>query len=78
VSWPARVDRLTAGGADLVVPCSFEPGSLLNLQFTSTRSAFSCNALACVVYSSYQSANECLVGCTFASELGPDELEALL
>src|SRR5438876_3293973 len=27
-SWPAHVSRLTASGADLVLPRSFEPGSL--------------------------------------------------
>ncbi|HMC63645.1 MAG TPA: PilZ domain-containing protein [Gemmataceae bacterium] len=76
--WAARVSRLTLSGADLILPRSFEPGSLLSMDLTDETGKFSRTMLACVVYTSNESESECAVACTFASELAPGELEMLL
>jgi hypothetical protein len=71
-----RVRNISRGGINLVVPQSFEPGSMLGIDLPSPDGHSSYTVLACVVHVTPQPAGEWGVGCTFSQELTDAELGA--
>jgi hypothetical protein len=72
----ARVRNISLGGVSLALDRPFEPGELLSVELPGATEESRCNVLACVVHVGEGSDGAWVVGCTFARELGEDDLEA--
>jgi hypothetical protein len=71
----ARVRNVSLGGVSLAVDRAFEPGELLSVELPGATEESRCTVLACVVHVSAAGPREWLIGCTFARELGEEDLE---
>jgi len=71
---PARVRDISRGGASLEVGRAFDPGELVSVELLGPNAAST--ALACVVHVNELADGSWLLGCTFAQELGDDDLAA--
>src|SRR5262245_4448824 len=71
---PARVRDISRGGASLEVGRAFDPGELVGVELLGPDATST--ALACVVHVSELGDGHWLLGCTFAQELGDDDLAA--
>jgi c-di-GMP-binding flagellar brake protein YcgR len=69
-----RVRNISANGINLVVPHHFEPGSMLGIELPGTLGQPSYRVLACVVHATATAEGQWALGCTFARELGDDDL----
>jgi hypothetical protein len=72
----ARVRNISLGGVSLSVDRPFEPGALLGVELPGATEQSFTNVLACVVHVSAAEAGEWILGCTFARELGEEDLRA--
>jgi hypothetical protein len=72
----ARVRNVSLGGVSLTVDRAFQPGDLLSVELPGATEATRCNVLACVVHVGQAAPGEWVVGCTFARDLGEEDLEA--
>jgi hypothetical protein len=70
----ARVQDISRGGISLLVNCHFEPGALLSVDLPGAGGRSS-QALAYVVRVSQHASGAYAVGCTFAAEIGDDDLQ---
>lgn len=76
--WSGRVQNISRGGVNLVVPRRFEPGTLLQIELQGPRDPEPQTVLARVVHTRTYDANHWALGCAFPWELGEDALHALL
>jgi hypothetical protein len=74
LSLSARVQNISRGGINLLVNCHFDPGAILRIDIPGT-AGYSSIVLAYVVRVNPSKAGEYALGCTFASELGDDDLQ---
>jgi hypothetical protein len=71
-----RLRNISLGGVSLGVDQPFEPGDLLSVELPGATEQSRCTALACVVHASEGAEGGWILGCTFARELGEEDLEA--
>jgi hypothetical protein len=69
-----RVQDISRGGIHLLVNRRFEPGALLSVDLPGAGDGSGCTALAYVVRVSARPGGDWAVGCTFATELGDEDL----
>jgi hypothetical protein len=72
----ARLRNISLGGISLRVDRPFEPGDLLSVELPGATEQSFCTALACVVHASQGAEEGWILGCTFARELGEEDLAA--
>jgi hypothetical protein len=73
----AKVQDISRGGINLRVNRWFEPGTLLSIQLPDPSVDNASTVLAYVVRSNPKADGEWSLGCTFATELGADDLQPL-
>jgi hypothetical protein len=73
-SGTATVRNISAGGISLIMDREFSPGQLLSIELPDNGSEAT-SVLACVVYVNAEADGRWAVGCTFASDLGPADLQ---
>ena len=71
----ARVQDVSRGGIRLVVDRPFEAGELLSVELPAAEGHAPSTVLACVVRAAAGDGGSWSVGCTFAAELGEDDLQ---
>jgi hypothetical protein len=72
----ARIRDISLAGIQLTVDRAFEPGSLLTVELPAVREGERRTVLACVVHVRAVGDKEWAIGCSFARELGDDDLAA--
>ncbi len=72
----ARVRDVSRGGIHLVLDRPFEAGEMLSVELPAAEGQPPSTVLACVVRASEAEGGAWSVGCTFAAELGEDDLQA--
>jgi hypothetical protein len=75
--WPAKVVNVSANGVGLVVTRVFAPGEVLCIELPRPTGEPCRTVLACVVHATRREDGRWLLGCSFAAELGGDDLRAL-
>jgi hypothetical protein len=70
----ARVQDVSRGGINLVVSRPFQGGELLSVELPGVDGQAPSTVLACVVRAEAWPGGEWSLGCTFAAELGDDDL----
>jgi hypothetical protein len=78
LTWKAKIRNISTRGLGLVLGRRFEPGAGLAIEIPETDTRPADTLLAKVVRVNPQPDGSWLLGCAFVSELGDDELEALL
>jgi c-di-GMP-binding flagellar brake protein YcgR len=73
----ATIRNVSRGGMALLVDRCFEPGSLLTVELPANQPSLGLAVLACVVHATEESSGRWVVGCTFAREIGDEDLQAL-
>jgi hypothetical protein len=72
----ARIRNVSLGGISLCVDRPFAPGQMLSVELPGATEDARCDMLACVVHAGSGDDGEWLLGCTFARELGEEDLAA--
>ena len=76
--WSGRVQNISRGGVNLIVPRRFEPGTLLQIELQGPHDSEPRTVLARVVHARACDASHWALGCAFPWELGEENLRALL
>jgi hypothetical protein len=78
IHWPATLRDLSVKGVGLVVGRRFEPGAGLAIELPETPTRPADTLLARVMHATALPDRKWLLGCSLVSELGADELEAIV
>jgi hypothetical protein len=74
--WQAQVVDVSPSGIGLIVSRNFQPGTMLNVALPAPSNQLFRSILACVVRVTPQEIGQWELGCTFATELNDEDLEA--
>jgi hypothetical protein len=75
--WLARARNISRGGVNLIVDRHLEPGVVLSVELPGPAETFPTTVLAYVVRTEPLGDDEWSLGCTFAMELGEEDLHPL-
>jgi hypothetical protein len=74
---PARVQNICAGGINVLVERSLEPGTVLSVELPGAAERPSCTVLACVMHCTPLPTEGWAIGCALVTELDDEELQPL-
>jgi hypothetical protein len=77
-SWPARVHNISRGGVKLCVSRRFEPGTLLQIDLTTSNKDEPQSVLARVIHVTPQTLGQWALGCAFHRELSEESVQSLV
>lgn len=76
--WPARVREIKSGSISLLLTRRFEPGTLLVIELENKEQSLSHTLVGRVHKAALSSNGSWELGCTLASKIAEDDLQALL
>lgn len=76
--WSGRVQNISRGGVNLIVPRRFEPGTLLQIELPGATEAEPRNILARVVHARTLESGSWSLGCAFPWLISDEDVTALI
>jgi PilZ domain len=77
-TWSAQIQDISRGGINLLGNHSFDPGTVLKIEFPNSDQVVPATILARVVHASAKPNGVWALGCAFVKELREKELQVLL